>query len=210
MTGFAIAICAPSGAGKTTISRELLAKSDDLLFSVSATTRDPRPKEQDGVDYHFVTRDEFRGMMDSGALLEWAEVHGDFYGTPRSNLEAAEREGKLLVLDIDVQGARQVVEARPDTVTIFLLPPSFAVLMERVKGRGSEDAERLRRRMETAKDELKELPSFQYVVVNDRLDDTVSRVWAIIDAERQRQSRQRVEIERLQRDLEDGLAGQRS
>jgi guanylate kinase len=208
MTGFAIAICAPSGAGKTTICRELLAKGDDLLFSVSATTRDPRLDEKDGVDYQFVTRDKFREMIERGALLEWAEVHGDFYGTPRSNLETAERDGKLLVLDIDVQGARQVVEARPETVTIFLLPPSFDKLMERVKGRGSEDAERLRRRMETAKGELKELPSFQYVVVNDRLDETVARVRAIIDAERQRQSRQRLEIERLQSELQDGLAGQ--
>jgi guanylate kinase len=208
MTAFAIAICAPSGGGKTTVCHELLSAADDLLFSVSATTRAPRSGERDGVDYHFVTEDEFRGMIARGELLEWAEVHGDFYGTPRANLGAAEREGKLLLLDIDVQGARQVVKARPDTVTIFLLPPSFDVLLERVKGRGSENTERLQRRMETAKSELKALSSFEYVVVNDRLDGTVSRVRAIIDGERQRQSRRQAEIEELRRDLENGLAGQ--
>ena len=206
MKDFAITVCAPSGAGKTTVCQALLRDSDDLMFSVSATTRPKRSEERDGVDYHFVTRDEFQGMIERGELLEWAEVHGDLYGTPRSNLEQAEREGKLLILDIDVQGASQVVDSLPDTVTVFLLPPSFDVLMERLRGRGSEDARRMERRMETARSELKELPSFQYVVVNDALEDGVAAIRTIIDAERQRPDRRRDELEKLRRELEDGLS----
>jgi guanylate kinase len=202
---FALALCAPSGAGKTTVCRALLDSSDDLLFSVSATTRPARPNERDGVDYHFVDRAEFQAMIDDGELLEWAEVHGDFYGTPRQNLERAEQQGKLLVLDIDVQGARQVVTARPETVTVFLLPPSLEVLMERLRGRGSENAERLQRRMQTARIELQELFAFQYVLVNDRLEDTVRELRAIIDGERQRLDRRRPEIEALRQSLLDGL-----
>lgn len=210
MKQFALTLCAPSGAGKTTVCRALLDGSDDLLFSVSATTRPARPDERDGIDYHFVDRATFRAMIDRSELLEWAEVHGEFYGTPRRNLEEAEGEGKLLVLDIDVQGARQVVAARPDTVTIFLLPPSFEVLMQRLEGRGSEDADRLQRRMETARVELQQLSSFQYVLVNDRLDDTVKELRAIIDGERQRLGRRQAEIEALRKSLLDGLAGRLS
>ncbi len=205
MKGFAVAICAPSGVGKTTVARALVEGSDDLLFSVSVTTRPPRPGERDGVDYHFVGRPEFESMVARGDLLEWAEVHGELYGTPRMNLERAEREGKVLVLDIDVQGAEQVVRARPDTVTVFLLPPNLDVLMERLSKRGSEDEARLRRRMETAKAELKRLDSFQYVVVNDRLEDALSAVRAIVVGERSRLSRSRAEIDELRRQLLAGL-----
>ncbi|NIR42920.1 MAG: guanylate kinase [Gemmatimonadetes bacterium] len=205
MSSFPVAICAPSGAGKTTVCRALLEASDDLLFSVSATTRPPRQGERDGVDYHFVSDEEFRDMAERGALLEWAEVHGRLYGTPRSNLEAAEREGKKLVLDIDVQGARQVVKARSDTVTVFLLPPSFAVLMERLRGRGSEKGERLRRRMETARGELDAAMTFQYVVVNDRLDEAVAAVRSILDGEGWRLERRREEIEARVGELRAGL-----
>jgi guanylate kinase len=210
MKSFALAISAPSGVGKTTIARALVAQSQDLVFSVSVTTRPPRPDEQPGVDYNFVGRDEFESMAERRELLEWAEVHGELYGTPRANQETAEREGKVLVLDIDVQGAAQVLEDRPDTVAIFLLPPSFDALMERVRARGSEGAERLRRRLETARAELSQMGSFQYVVVNDRLDDAVARVRAIIAAERQRLVRCRKQVDELQRsllaELERGLA----
>jgi guanylate kinase len=206
--GFALAICAPSGAGKTTVACTLVEKYDDFVFSVSATTRSVRPGEREGVDYHFVGRDEFDSMIRNGELLEWAEVHGDLYGTPRANLEESERLGRLLVLDIDVQGARQVVEALSDTVTIFLLPPSFEVLMERLRQRGSEDESRLRRRLETAKNELDCVDEFQYVVVNDRLDDTVERIRAIARAEGQRLSRRSAEITELRRQLQEGLERQ--
>ena len=119
MKSFAIVICAPSGVGKTTVARSLVESSDELTFSVSATTRAARPDERAGIDYHFVKRDQFESMVAGGELLEWAEVHGDLYGTPKANLDAAERKGEFLILDIDVQGARQVAQARPDTVTVF-------------------------------------------------------------------------------------------
>jgi guanylate kinase len=202
---FALAICAPSGAGKTTVACALVEKSDDFSFSVSATTRSVRPGEREGVDYRFVGRDEFDSMIRNDELLEWAEVHGELYGTPRANLEEADRQGRLLILDIDVQGARQVVEALSDAVTVFLLPPSFEVLMERLRQRGSEDEGRLRRRLETAKNELKCIDEFQYVVVNDRLDDAVERIRTIVGAERQRLSRRSAEIAGLRRQLQEGL-----
>jgi guanylate kinase len=205
MKSFAVAICAPSGVGKTTVAKRLIEGGEELLFSVSATTRGARPGEQSGVDYHFVSRDEFDSMVTNGELLEWAEVHGDLYGTPLANLEAAEREGKLLLLDIDVQGARQVMQARPDTVTVFLLPPSFDVLMERLQARASEDAARLRRRMETAKAELRSVQGFGYVVVNDRLEDALRDIRAIISAERRRLDRQAGEVEELRRRLLEEL-----
>jgi len=209
MRSFAIAICAPSGAGKTTVARALVEASDDLQFSVSVTTRAMRPDEQEGVDYRFVSRDEFESLIREGALLEWAEVHGEHYGTPRANLEEAERCGMLLLLDIDVQGARQVVDALSDTVTLFLLPPSFDALMERLRGRGSEDEGRLRRRLETAKSELRCVDEFQYVVINEQLQDTVSAIQAIVAAERLRRDRRGPEVAELRRRLLDGLEGER-
>ncbi|UCC72622.1 MAG: guanylate kinase [Gemmatimonadota bacterium] len=205
MKSFAVAVCGPSGAGKTTVARALVDRSDDFVFSVSATTRPTRPGEREGVDYDFVDRDEFEAMIRNGELLEWAEVHGELYGTPRANLEEAERRNRLLLLDIDVQGARQVVEALSDAVTIFLLPPSFEVLMDRLRGRGSEDESRLRRRFETAKKELACLDEFQYVVINDRLDDTVERIRTIIAGERQRLGRRDAEIAELRQQLQEGL-----
>jgi guanylate kinase len=201
MTSFPVAISAPSGTGKTTVARALVASSDDLAFSVSATTRAVRPGERPGVDYYFLSREEFRSGIEAGRFLEWAEVHGELYGTPRSNLAEAERAGKVLILDIDVQGARQVQQARPDAVTIFLLPPSYEVLMERLRARGSEDSERLRRRLETARRELQHVASFQYAVVNGRLEETVSRIRAIITGEGQRLGRRSEAIEELRQEL---------
>jgi guanylate kinase len=198
---FPVAVCGPSGAGKTTVARALVASGDPIIFSVSATTRAVRPGERPGLDYHFVTREEFRSGIDAARFLEWAEVHGELYGTPRANLEEAERQGKVLVLDIDVQGARQVQQARPDTVTIFLLPPSYDVLMERLRARGSEDSERLRRRLQTARRELQDVASFQYAVVNDHLEGTVNLVRAIITGEGQRLSRRSEAVEMLRREL---------
>ncbi len=202
---FALAICAPSGTGKTTVASALIEKSDNFVFSVSATTRAIRSGEHEGIDYHFVGRDQFDTMIRNGELLEWAEVHGELYGTPRANLEEAERQGRLLILDIDVQGARQVIEALSDAVTIFLLPPSFEVLMERLRQRSSEDEARLRRRLETAKNELKCIDEFQYVVINDRLDDAVEQIRTIVGGERQRLSRRSAEIAELRRELQEGL-----
>lgn len=201
MKSFAIAICAPSGVGKTTVARQLVEANEELTFSVSATTREPRPGERAGIDYHFVSRAAFESMIAHEELLEWAEVHGDLYGTPRANLEAAEKAGKLLILDIDVQGARQIRETQPDSTSIFLLPPSFEALMERLKTRGSEGGERLRRRLDTAKAELRSVDAFQYIVVNDRLEDTVREIEAIITAEGRRLARRAEEAAALTRDL---------
>jgi guanylate kinase len=205
MRTLAVAICAPSGTGKTTVAQALVGGNEELLFSVSATTRAARADEIDGVDYHFVGRGEFEAMIRDGRLLEWAEVHGELYGTPRANLEEAESQGKKLILDIDVQGARQVVKALPGTATIFLLPPSFEVLRTRLRSRGSEGAGRLRRRLETARSELRSVDEFEYVVVNDRLDETVAGIRAIIAAEGQRLSRSPAAIEELRRRLQEDL-----
>ncbi|UCF19334.1 MAG: guanylate kinase [Gemmatimonadota bacterium] len=206
MKSFAVAICAPSGTGKTTVARALTAASDDLVFSVSATTRAARAGERDGVDYHFVGRGDFEQMIAEDALLEWAEVHGELYGTPRRNLEEAERLGRRLILDIDVQGARQVKSARPDSALIFLLPPSFQAWVERLRRRGSEDEARVRRRLETARAELQAVDEFQYVVVNDRLEEAVARLGAIVAAEGQRLTREDPDLLELRRDLEAALA----
>ncbi len=204
MKSLAIALCAPSGTGKTTVARGLVAKRDDLVFSVSATTRPPRPGERSGVDYHFISRDEFQSMIDDGELLEWAEVHGELYGTPRANLDAAEQSRRKLLMDIDVQGARQVAQARPDTVTVFLLPPSTEAWLERLRQRGSESDEQLQRRLETAKGELLALEEFDYAVVNERLEDAISAVEAIIEGKRQRSSH--AEMEALRRKILEDLS----
>jgi len=200
-----VAICAPSGTGKTTVARALVRDSDELLFSVSATTREARRRERDGTDYHFVGRAEFERMIGDGELLEWAEVHGELYGTPLSNLERAEAGGRVLLLDIDVEGARQVKGKRPETVLIFLLPPSFEALLGRLRRRGSEDEARLRRRLETARGELEALELFEYVVVNENLRETVRRIAAIITAEGQRRERIDSETRGLCERLREGL-----
>lgn len=205
MSSFAVALCAPSGTGKTTVARALVEKSESLVFSISATTRSMRPGEQEGVDYHFVSRAEFEEMIADGAMLEWAVVHGELYGTPRANLEEADEQGANLLLDIDVQGAKQVAESLPDTVTIFLLPPSSEALKERLRRRGSENSDELRTRFETAQRELDAMDEFQHVLVNDRLEDTVAIIQTIIAAERHRLCRRREELEELRDALKRDL-----
>lgn len=207
MTGCPIVLCAPSGTGKTTVSRALLERRVDLVFSVSATTRRPRPGERDGVDYRFVSRETFESMIAGGQFLEWAEVHGELYGTPSANLMAATKAGKLLLLDIDVQGARQVKRSVPNAVTIFLLPPSFGQLLERLRRRGSEGASDLRRRLETARRELEAVDEFQYVLVNDRLEDTIDQVDSLLTAQRQSAHHWRDLVLELRQGIETALSG---
>jgi guanylate kinase len=178
---FPVVLSAPSGAGKTTIARRLRATRGDVVFSVSATTRDPRPGERDGVDYHFVAEDEFRRMIGAGELIEWAEVHGAFYGTPLRNVRDAAARGQFLLLDIDVQGARQIRGVVPDAVHVFILPPSGEVLVQRLTGRGSEDDARVQRRLRNALDEIRTAAEFDCVVVNDDLDAAVADVDALLD-----------------------------
>jgi guanylate kinase len=186
---FAIVLAGPSGGGKTTVRTELLRRRSDLLFSVSATTRPARPGEVDGRDYQFLSRSDFERMVEEGDLLEWAEVHGQLYGTPRANLNRAWEARAHLLLDIDVQGARQLKEVQPDAVSVFLLPPDFESLVQRLRRRGSEDEDTFRTRMRTALSELSEVDRFDYVVVNEDLEDTVEAVAAIIATENHRVER---------------------
>lgn len=202
---FPIVLAGPSGGGKTTVRRELLQRRSDLVFSVSATTRRPRPGEVDGRDYQFLPRDEFESLVEGGDLLEWAEVHGDLYGTPRANLRRAREEGRHLLLDIDVQGAGQIKHGQPDALTVFLLPPDYERLVDRLRGRGSEDAGTFRTRMQTALSELSEVDRFDYAVVNDELEDTVRAVESILAAENHRVKRLSPEVQRLVADLSDAV-----
>jgi len=182
-------LAAPSGTGKTTIAHALVERFARFVFSVSATTRPPRGDEVDGVDYDFVSRDAFEAMIEADELLEWAEVHGNLYGTPRRNLEAAAARGEHVVLDIDVQGARQLRERAPEAVLIFVFPPSASALWGRLTARGTEAMDEVRRRLAAAHEELAEARHFDYIVVNDDLDRAISRVRAIVEAESHRPSR---------------------
>ncbi|HEX8321203.1 guanylate kinase [Longimicrobium sp.] len=178
---FPLVLSAPSGAGKTTIANRLRECRQDVAFSVSATTRTPREGERDGVHYHFVSADEFRRMIAADELIEWAEVHGNFYGTLLREVDKARDRGEFLLLDIDVQGAAQIRHKVPDAALVFILPPSGEVLVQRLVGRGSDAAEVVARRLRNARDEIREAPRFDYVVVNDDLDAAVGDVEAIMD-----------------------------
>lgn len=183
LPGVPLVLAGPSGGGKTSVCGELLRRRDDVAFSVSVTTRAPRPDEENGRHYRFVDRARFRAMAEAGELLEWAEVHEELYGTPRDQL-AAVAAGRTLLLDIDVQGARDIRRRVPEAVLVFLLPPSVDVMIERLRRRGSEPESALRRRMRTAVAELEAVGEFDYAVVNEALPDAVGAVEAILEAER--------------------------
>jgi guanylate kinase len=180
---FPIILSSPSGGGKTTIARELLRKRSDLGYSVSCTTRAPRVGEVNGKDYYFLSRAEFESKRDAGEFAESADVHGNLYGTLRSEVERVLAAGKHVVMDIDVQGAQQFTCVFPDSVTIFVLPPSAETLLERLRQRQTESRAQLARRLQSALQELQSVDLYQYVVVNDQLQRAVGRVSAIIDAE---------------------------
>lgn len=175
-----IIIAAPSGGGKSTVLRRVFAEVPALQFSISHTTRAPRAGEQNGREYFFVDEKAFRESIAAGAFLEWAEVHGRLYGTARAELDRARDAGKDLVLDIDVQGAAQILKAHPGSLSIFIRPPSLEVLKERLRGRGSESAESLATRLANAEGELNRASEFRHVVVNDRLEEAVEAVKEII------------------------------
>ncbi len=183
---FPVILAGPSGAGKTTIRDRLLNDPDRSgvwVFSVSMTTRAPRSGERDGEDYHFVSREFFEERIEAGEMLEFAEVHGELYGTPRSNLDSARRRPAHLLLDIDVQGARQVRRSVPDVVSVFILPPSGRQIVERLRARASETTEQLRDRLRGARAELEALSEFDYVVVNEDRTEATDAVIAILEAE---------------------------
>lgn len=180
---FPLVIAAPSGAGKTTLAHMLVDRNDGVTFSISATTRAARPREQDGRDYHFVDDATFDRMIERNELAEWAVVHGRRYGTPRREITAAVEHGRTVVLDIDVQGARLVRKVFADALLVFVLPPSADELGRRLSGRASEDVDERRRRLTNARRELEAAPEFDYVVVNDDLDSAYARLQAILHAE---------------------------
>jgi guanylate kinase len=179
-----IVVSAPSGAGKTTVVTRVLNELDALRFSVSHTTRAPRAGEQDGVDYHFVDVPAFERLRDTGQLLEWALNYGHYYGTGVAELERARRDGVDLLLDLDVKGAAQVRNKIADAVTVFVLPPSYADLERRLRGRGQDDEASIRRRLDVAREELSFYHAYDYAVVNDDLNACVESMKTIIRAAR--------------------------
>ncbi|CAN5851866.1 guanylate kinase [soil metagenome] len=207
---FPVIFAAPSGAGKTSIAQALRTRRDDVTFSISATTRAPRWYERQGVDYFFRSEAEFRRMIDAGELLEWAQVHGNFYGTPRRNLEYALERSHFLILDIDVQGSRQIRAAVPDAISIFVLPPSGGELARRLAGRGSEAQAVRMRRLRAAREEIKSVAEFDYVIVNTDVDSSVAYVESILTSEALRVARvgdMNSHVERLCAEVDQFLVG---
>lgn len=190
-------LSSPSGAGKTTLTRMLLqAKDIDLTLSISVTTRARRSSEVDGIHYNFIQRAQFERMRDSGELLEWAEVHGNFYGTPRGPVDAVLSEGRDVLFDIDYQGAQQVREkAQSDVVTIFILPPSMKELRARLERRAEDAAATIEKRLENARNEIRRWVQYDYVLVNDDLQRTYEELLQILRAERLKRSRRQPGVE---------------
>lgn len=203
MSRFPVILSAPSGAGKTTIAHRLLAARTDLGYSVSCTTRPPRAGEVDGKDYHFRTKADFEAGRERGEFAESANVHGHLYGTLKSEVDRVLASGKNVMMDIDVQGAKQFAAAFPQSVLIFIVPPSISLLVERLKARATEDRRSLARRLSDAQDELEALDFYQYVVVNDDLDKAVRSVSSIIDAESLRRTRGGEVTDRVKQLLSD-------
>jgi len=187
--GTLFVISAPSGAGKTTLCKRLCETVEGLKFSVSFTTRKPRPGEIDGVHYFFVDEDEFRSMIGEGEFIEWAEVHGNFYGTSNKHVEGLIKEGIDVILDIDVQGARQIRDNFHDSVMIFVLPPSIEELKKRLTGRMSDSEETIAIRLKKAAEEIREYKKYNYVILNDAFETALKELEAIINAERAKTDR---------------------
>jgi guanylate kinase len=201
---FPIILSSPSGGGKTTIAHKLLAARRDVGYSVSCTTRSPREGEVDGRDYHFRTLKDFKRGQAAGEFAESAEVHGHLYGTLRAEVDRVLSSGKHVIMDIDVQGTRQFAAAFPDSVLIFILPPSAEALIARLEARKTEDPKSLIRRFRSAKDELKAIDLYHYVVVNDEVDSAVAAISNIIESEGLKLSRDGA-LEGRVRDLMTGI-----
>jgi guanylate kinase len=190
MKGRLVIISSPSGGGKGTLIREILNTVPGIGYSVSMTTRERRPGEVDGKDYYFVTKEAFEAFRDAGGFLEYAEVHGNYYGTSTQITQEMTDAGLDVILEIDVQGAATVLEWVPDAISIFILPPSFQALEARLRSRATENPEQLAIRLRNSFDEVSRYSEFEYVVVNDNVEDAVRRLESIILGERQRRARQ--------------------
>lgn len=192
-----------SGAGKGTIMKTLLQRYPEYALSVSATTREPRPGEQDGVDYFFVSQEQFDRMVEENGLLEHAGYIGHSYGTPRQYVEDQMAAGKDVILEIDVQGAHQIRQACPEAILLFVTTPSAAELRHRLSGRGTESEEVIRKRLKRAVEEAKEIPSYDYLIVNDDLDRAVETVHRSIQEAKNAPFRRRVLVEEITRELKE-------
>ena len=190
MSGDLFIVSAPSGAGKTSVVKTLLLGTTNIALSVSYTTRQPRPAETDGKDYHFVSRETFLEMAQRGDFLESAEVYGNLYGTSQSWIREEIAKGRDILLEIDWQGAAQVRRVFPDCIGIFILPPSLQALETRLRGRGQDSDEVIARRMQAACDDIAHVAEFDYVIINDKLDDAVQQLNAIVIAAGLRRDRQ--------------------
>jgi len=193
-------LSSPSGAGKSTLTHRLMQEVPELAFSVSHTTRAPRPNEVDGQDYHFIDQERFLELVRSNDFAEWAEVHGNFYGTSVAELERARQAGaNVLLFDVDYQGARQIKAALPQAVGVFILPPSMPELRRRLESRGTETPESLARRFAKAREEIGQYPFFDYLIVNDELQTALADLKGVLAAERCRRSRRAPTAEALLR-----------
>lgn len=195
--GLLFIVAAPSGAGKSTLVNAVLARDSRLQLSISHTTRAPRPGEQDGREYHFVDRAGFESMRQAGDFLEHAEVHGNFYGTSRTQIERGRRAGRDLILEIDWQGARQIRAIFPDAVAIFILPPSLAELERRLRARQQDSEPVIQRRLAAASTEISHAPDFDYVIINKDFDIAAADLAAIVQAARLRLPHQRARYPEL-------------
>lgn len=203
--GIMLILSSPSGAGKTSISRAILRQDENIQLSVSVTTRPKRANEVDGVDYHFKTVEEFTQMREAGKLLEWAEVHGNFYATPKAHIDELLAAGKDVLFDIDYQGALQLYDTcRPDIVGIFVLPPTIKELKHRLERRADDNKDVINRRLKTARQELLEWDKYDYVIVNNDLDNSCALVTEIIGAARISRSRQ-TDLPKFINSLQDEL-----
>jgi guanylate kinase len=204
VTPFLLVLSSPSGGGKTSIAKSLLRARDDLAYSVSATTRPRRDGERDGVDYHFIPREEFLRRVEAGEFLEWATYAGHLYGTLRGEIDRIVSRGRAAVLDVEVEGARQIRATFPNSLHVFVLPPSADVLIGRLAGRNTEPAAVIQERITRAADELAAVAEYDYAIINEDLVVAVAQVAAILDAESRRVARQdglAAFIERLRRDV---------
>lgn len=199
-------VSAPSGAGKTTLIQSFLqgaaGQAGGFAFSVSHTTRRPRPAERDGVDYHFVSTERFRAMIDAGDFLEWAEVHGNYYGTSKGEVLPRLERGIDMLLDIDVQGAARVLAAHPEAVSIFVLPPTYADLERRLRGRASDGGSDIARRLTVSLSEIRCYEQYQYVIINHDASRAAQALAAIILDKRQRRERQAERVSAIVSDFE--------